>query len=321
MPNPVLRAFRGALAAMLIAAAAVGPAGPSVAQSENGKPIGREDFFVEGIAPVRKSAGYDLTIVYFMDYQCPACRKYTPDVARAFREDRRLRIIYRDTPIFGPRSQAAARAAIASQFQGRHDAMHMALMTSEGALDDDAIRAAADRAGVDWQRLQRDLAARGEEIDRLIAWNQRLSRAAGVSGTPAFVVGTTLADGALDYRGMKNEIADARGTSAPETPAAKPAPAAAAREPQSAEQAKAGAEPSGEDDAVAVDADPAEGAATTRPDRQPFPGEPTAAGTDGGAANSKDGGRIGPTWGLIAGLAVLAIVGALALRRKGHGRG
>lgn len=172
--------------------------------------ISKEDFFVEGSAPVRKSGAYDVTIVYFMDYQCPACRQYTPDVARVLQEDKRLRVIYRDTPLLGPRSEAAARAAIASHFQGRHEAFHHALMTTKGPLDEPAIRAAADKAKVDWSRLQRDLAARSDEIDEVIVRNLELAAATGIQGTPAFIVGESQSNGALDYALLRAEIADAR---------------------------------------------------------------------------------------------------------------
>lgn len=187
--------------------------------------IEKEDFFREDLAPVRKDKGYDLTIIYFMDYQCPACRQYTPDVARAFAEDRRLRIIYRDTPIFGPRSEAAARTAIASQFQGRHAAFHHALMTQKMPLDDAAIQAAAKKAGVDWARLQSDLARRRADIERQIVDNMALSEAASLSGTPAFIVGDQLTDGALSYAELKRQIADERKLLAKPTAAAETAEA------------------------------------------------------------------------------------------------
>lgn len=183
---------------------------PKAAAQSDRTEIGRADFFKPGIAPVRDTGAYDVTVVYFMDYQCPACRKHDGDIARVLKEDPRVRMIYRDTPIFGPKSEAAARAAIASQFQGKHGPFHRSLMQTSGGTDDAAIRAAARKAGVDWTRLQRDLEKRKGEIDRLIDWNMALSEAAGISGTPAFVVGETLADGALSYRGLKAEIADAR---------------------------------------------------------------------------------------------------------------
>lgn len=172
--------------------------------------ISKADYFVEGLAPVRKAGPYDLTIVYFMDYQCPACRQYTPDVERVLKEDRRIRVIYRDTPVLGPRSDNAARAAIASGFQGRHEPFHHALMTTKGPLDESAIKAAARQAGVDWSRLERDMISRREDIDLLIGRNVELATLIGIAGTPAFIVGGRQSNGALDYRSLKLEIADAR---------------------------------------------------------------------------------------------------------------
>lgn len=172
--------------------------------------ISKADFFVESLAPVRKSGPYDVTIVYFMDYQCPSCRKYTPDVARVLKEDPRIRVIYRDTPLLGPKSDEAARAAIASHFQGRHEAFHHALMMTKGSLDEVAIRAAAEKAKIDWSRLQSDLKSRRDEIDMVIARNFELAMATGIEGTPAFIVGESQSNGALNYELLKAEIAGAR---------------------------------------------------------------------------------------------------------------
>ncbi len=172
--------------------------------------ITKGDFFKPGLAPVRSNGAYDVTVVYFVDYQCPVCRAHTDEYARVFREEPKVRVIYRDTPIFGPQSELAARLAIASQFQGKHEAFHLALMHSKGQLTDAAIRQAAAKAGVNWVRLQKDLAAHSAQIDAQIEMNKRLSEAAGISGTPAFIVGDKLADGAYDYAGLKGEIADVR---------------------------------------------------------------------------------------------------------------
>lgn len=172
--------------------------------------ITKADFFKPGLAPTRVKGAYDVTVVYFMDYQCPVCRSHTDDYARVFSEDPKVRVIYRDTPIFGSQSETAARLAIASQLQGKHEAFHVALMHTKGRLTDAAIRDAAASAGVNWDRLQKDLAANRAKIDAQIEMNMRLSKAAGISGTPAFVIGDTLADGAFDYANLKGQIADVR---------------------------------------------------------------------------------------------------------------
>ena len=199
-------------AGLAILGSAVVATSPSVAQQDFAVPAPprQADFFIPGLAPVRLSPRYDLTIVYFFDYQCPACRKYTPQVSSVFDQDRRLRIIYRDTPIFGPNSIVAAKLAIASQFQGRHEAFHRALMAERPPLTEPALRHAAAVAKVDWPRLTRDLAAHRPQIERQIEQNQNLSEAAGISGTPAFIVGKTLANGALGRAALLAEIGDAR---------------------------------------------------------------------------------------------------------------
>ena len=204
-----MRALRIAIGALsfFLAAAALVPA-PLPAAAAQAAEITKADFFKPGIAPVRKSAAYDVTVVYFMDYQCPVCRQHTDEYAKVFSEDKKLRVIYRDTPIFGAQSQKAARLAVASQFQGKHEAFHLALMHSKGQLTDTAIREAAAKAGVNWARLQEDLAAHKAAIDGQIELNERLSEAAGISGTPAFIIGDKLADGAYDYAGLKGEIGD-----------------------------------------------------------------------------------------------------------------
>lgn len=172
--------------------------------------ITKADFYKPGLAPVRKSATYDVTVVFFLDYQCPVCRQHADEYAKVFAEDKKLRVIYRDTPIFGAMSELAAHLAIASQFQNKHEAFHLALMRSKGRLTESTIRDAAAKAGVNWSRLQKDLAARRSQIDAQIEQNMRLSEAAGISGTPAFVIGDTLADGAYDYAGLKGQIGDVR---------------------------------------------------------------------------------------------------------------
>lgn len=197
---------------LALVASVVVPTSPSLAQQDFAvpPPPRQADFFIPGLAPVRLSPRYDLTIVYFFDYQCPACRKYTPQVSSVFDQDRGLRIIYRDTPIFGPNSIVAAKLAIASQFQGRHEAFHRALMSERPPLTEPALRHAAAVAKVDWTRLTRDLAAHRAKIERQIEQNQNLSEAAGISGTPAFIVGKTLANGALGRAALLAEIGDAR---------------------------------------------------------------------------------------------------------------
>ncbi|RIX27434.1 DsbA family protein [Sphingomonas edaphi] len=184
----------------------------------------REMFTEDKLAPTVKPPAYDITIVEYTDYQCPFCRKVHPELKRLAAADRKVRIIYRDWPIFGDASVAAARVAIASQWQGKHAAVHDALMNTPRPMDEAAIKSAATKAGVNWSRLQADMKTRKAEIDALLERNNEQAEALGLQGTPAFLVGNYLVEGGLDYEGLKAAVHKARTTPNPDlTPSSQPA--------------------------------------------------------------------------------------------------
>lgn len=293
-------------AALLAFQPASSAVGPTPDRGDVVPAIEKADFFKPGFAPVRNAGAYDLTIVYFFDYQCPTCRKYHADVSRALKEDRRVRVIYRDTPMLGDKSDAAAYAAIASKFQGRHDAMHNALMSTSGPLDAAALRAAAARAKVDWERLQRDIKLHKSKIDDLISWNFELATEAGVYGTPAFIVGDALANGALDYAGLKGEISDARKSLKSTQPQAQ-SPAAGDQKPADEEEAEPG---------PGVTDFPAPVPNSTGPAPIFKRSGADGAGSATGAPNAVARDRSALGWLAAAGVLLAAAVAGLAWRRR-----
>lgn len=144
-----------------------------------------------------------ITLVLFSDYACRHCRQLHGVLARAIAANPDLRIVYRDWPILGAQSRKAARYAIASAFQGRHAEFDTALMNREGPLDDAALRAAVARAGLDPERLDRDLAQHRTRIDAILADNDRLAPSLGLQGTPGMVVGDYLIPGGVDEETMR----------------------------------------------------------------------------------------------------------------------
>lgn len=149
-------------------------------------------------APREAPSDADVTVVMFTDYQCPACRKAEPQLRRALEDDRKVALIYKDWPIFGPVSQRAARVALAADRQSIYPEVHRALMDERQRLEPAVLREVIERAGGRWDRIERDLRDHGREIDAAIAQNGREAFMLGVSGTPAFLIGLSLIEGALD---------------------------------------------------------------------------------------------------------------------------
>ena len=58
------------------------------------------------------------------------------------------------------------------------------------------LRREAERVGLDWARLKRDM--EDPSIQRRIEANTQLAQALQIQGTPAMVVGETLVPGAVD---------------------------------------------------------------------------------------------------------------------------
>jgi len=158
--------------------------------------------------PVGGNPNGDVTIVEFNDYQCPYCKKAYQAMKSVVGTDGKVRIIYKDLPILGDASKIAAQAALASVKQGKHQALHNALMEFGGKLDRDKILEIAVGVGVDRAQLEKDM--EDPKIKALIERNLSLASALGVRGTPAFVIGKQFVPGAVDAAALKQLIADAR---------------------------------------------------------------------------------------------------------------
>lgn len=153
---------------------------------------------------------YDLTLVVFTDYQCPFCRQMHPRLTALAQEDRRVRIVFKDWAIFGEPSVEAARRALAAKYQGKDKAFDDALMQIQGKLSSEKIRVAAERAGVDWRRLENDMKAHRKEIDTALARSDSQAGMLGIRGTPAMFIGPYLVSGALPPDQLRQAVAIAR---------------------------------------------------------------------------------------------------------------
>ena len=150
--------------------------------------------FRSSLSPVAGNPKGDVTIVEFFDYNCPYCRKAFKDLEILMKEDKNLRIVFKEYPIFGGASPIAARAALAAEKQGKYFAFHKALLEEGGRLTEKTVFARARRVGLDIDRLKKDM--KSADVDREIAETKRLADRLGVRGTPAFFVGDKMIPGA-----------------------------------------------------------------------------------------------------------------------------
>jgi protein-disulfide isomerase len=148
----------------------------------------------------------DVVLVEFFDYACPYCRKSNADVARLVKDDPKLKLVWREWPVLGPDSQSAAEISLAAARKGRFRQFHDALFAL-GRPNPQAIAAARKAAGLG----DADVAAVGKaEAGAELSKNYELARGLAASGTPTFVIGDRVLQGAVGYEVLKQAVKDAR---------------------------------------------------------------------------------------------------------------
>ena len=144
----------------------------------------------------------DVVLVEFFDYACAYCRKTNEDVFRLLGEDRNLKVVWRELPVLGPDSQAAAEISLAAAKQGRFGQFYRQLFAA-GRPEPANVGRVQRQLGVVAMQGSPELQA---ELDK----NYQLAQAIKASGTPTFVIGDKVLQGAVGYEALKEAIAEAR---------------------------------------------------------------------------------------------------------------
>jgi protein-disulfide isomerase len=151
----------------------------------------------------RGSAKPDVTMVEFFDYACPYCKASNPVVDRLLKEDKDLRLVYRELPILGQDSVTAARLSLEASKLGRFARFHDTLWAA-GRPAPETNAAAAQAAGISPEPKQDPL------IEAELKRNFQLAGELGATGTPLFVIGDRVLNGAVGYEALKQAIETAR---------------------------------------------------------------------------------------------------------------
>jgi protein-disulfide isomerase len=151
----------------------------------------------------RGAAKPEVTLVEFFDYACPYCKASNPYVDRLLQEDKGLRVVYRELPILGPESVTSARLSLEASKLGRFVQFHDSLWAA-GRPAPDTNAAAAKVAGIEPTPKQ------DPDIEAELKRNFQLAGQLGATGTPLFVIGDRVMNGAVGYDALKEAIAAAR---------------------------------------------------------------------------------------------------------------
>lgn len=153
-----------------------------------------------------------LTIVEYLDFECPFCARATGMWAdlRAQYGEERGRYVVRHLPLedYHPHAWAAAIASEAAANQGKFWEMHNLLFDNQERLEAEHLRGYAVDLGLDMDRFDRDVLS--DEIAERIREDVRSAHESGALGPPTFFLGEHRHSGAHDARTLIGVIEDRR---------------------------------------------------------------------------------------------------------------
>ncbi|MGW6708536.1 DsbA family protein [Streptomyces sp. NPDC054956] len=161
-----------------------------------------------------------VVLIEYSDFKCGYCGKFArdtePELVKKYVEDGTLRIEWRNFPIFGADSEAAAKAAWAAGQQDRFQQFHAAAYaegSKEKGFGEERLTELAREAGVpDLERFKKDTA--GEQAAAALGKDQEEGYRIGVSSTPSFLVNGQPIAGAQPMDAFTAAIAKAKAQAA-----------------------------------------------------------------------------------------------------------
>ena len=144
-----------------------------------------------------------VTVVEYLDFECPDCKRVAPGVALLLKRfEGRVRLVCRHFPLedVHPHALQAAEAAECAASEGRFWEMSELLFENQRHLELDVLHALAQRLGLDMSRFSDALATHVHvpEIRAQLAGGLR----SGVRGTPGFFVDGTILDVSFGLRSL-----------------------------------------------------------------------------------------------------------------------
>ncbi|MBK4216221.1 DsbA family protein [Paracoccus caeni] len=170
----------------------------------------REALERDPTSPVLGNPEGNITLVEFFDYNCPHCRKMVNVVQQIVSSDPELRVVYREWPVFGPGSEFAAQASLASLNQGKYWQFHQGLLLMRDRAEEPSVMRIARRVGLDEAKLRADMQA--QNVTDHIANSAELADHMGLMGTPTFMCGDEAVFGEMSLKELRELVERGRKT-------------------------------------------------------------------------------------------------------------
>jgi protein-disulfide isomerase len=170
----------------------------------------RADQVFDGGSPFIGNPDGDVVLVEFFDYNCGYCRRAMEDIMRLVEADDGVRVVFKEFPVLGESSIAAAQVSIAVNEVApeAYEDFHVRLMETDEPANAEIALALADEMGL--PRAEIEAAMTAPVVQKTVEETYELANALGLTGTPSFVIGDEVIFGAVGYDTLVASVNEAR---------------------------------------------------------------------------------------------------------------
>ena len=154
--------------------------------------------------PMVGAKNADFTIIEFFDYRCGYCSKQADDFSELLVENKNIKIIYLEFPIFGGISEIASLIALKvwKQNPGLYFEVHNGFMNLGPSMKKKSLIEVLNNQGLDGKNIYDSV--KGEKNNKIIMQNKALAKRLNLRGTPASIINDTIIPGYVKLSNLRN---------------------------------------------------------------------------------------------------------------------
>ncbi len=158
-------------------------------------------------SPIRGNPRAPVTVVEFLDFQCPFCQRFHPPVQQALKAyPQEVNYVLKNFPLsFHPQARPAAKAAFAAGEQGKYWEMTDLLLQNAANLSEEKFKELAQQLKLNVNKFLKDYKEKDAKWEELINKDISLGGQVDVRGTPTFYINGRKTS-ARDFNAFKTEI-------------------------------------------------------------------------------------------------------------------
>ena len=162
-------------------------------QAPSGPPP--EDYSTVYNIPVDQTPVYGkkdaaVTIVEFVDFQCPFCARFHGPIVEAVKAlPDKANYMIKNFPLsFHPNAKPGAKAALAAGEQGKYYEMADAILEDNSNLGEDKFKTLAKKIGLNVDKFMKDYKDKDAQWEAILQKDLQLGMNVDVQGTPTFFI-------------------------------------------------------------------------------------------------------------------------------------